>query len=445
VTYESAVAYLESAITEKVSRRQPHRLERMRVLLRELGEPQDTYPTVHVGGTSGKGSTSTMIAAALSAAGKRTGLHSKPHLQSVTERARIDGVPIPQDAFGELLSEIMPAIERTALEHGRPSYYETLLALAFAYFAQERVDVAVIEVGLGGLLDGTNVLSPKVSVITNVGLDHTDVLGETLEEIAADKAGIAKPGVPLVTGTQDRAAREVIEKHCEEIGTPFLYVAQHARIAAQGDERYGQAFTVETNADTDARRSYNLVLPILGRFQQRNAAAAIVALEQLDDDLRPSVAEVERGLEKVVIPGRMEYFAGHPGVLFDIAHNPDKARNLADALVETFGNRRFTFVVGIAQSKDAPGILAPLLGLNASFVFTSFDTPGRSAARPQRLAIIANVGGASARTIEIPSEALAVARRSADASGIIVVTGSTFLVAHLRDWWLTHVVERAAR
>jgi len=439
VTYESAVLYLESAVTEKVSGRQPHRLERMRVLLRELGEPQEKYPTIHVGGTSGKGSTSTMIAAVLSASGKRTGLHTKPHLQSVTERARIDGVPISQDAFGDLLSEMMPAIERTALEYGRPSYYETLLAIAFMYFAQQRVDVAVIEVGLGGLLDGTNVLVPQVSVITNVGLDHTDVLGETLEEIAADKAGIAKIGVPLVTGTQDRAAREVIARQCEEIGAPFYYVAECARITARGGDLRGQAFTVETSL----QRSYNLVLPILGRFQQRNAATAIVALERLGDDLRCSVADTERGLERLAIPGRMEYFPGHPGIVFDIAHNPDKARNLADALVEMFGNRRLTFVVAIAQNKDAVGILEPFLGLNASFVFTSFETPGRSAVRPERLAIIANAGGASARTIAMPSEALSVARRNADASGIIVATGSTFLVAHLRNWWVTHVVEKA--
>lgn len=438
--YENAVAYLESTINENVSGRRPHRLERMRVLLRELGEPQEKYPTIHVGGTSGKGSTSSMVAAVLSASGKHVGLHTKPHLQSVTERARIDGVPISEYAFGELLSEMLSAIERTALEHGRPSYYETLLALAFMYFAQERVDVAVIEVGLGGLLDGTNVLLPRVSVITNVGLDHTDVLGETLEEIAADKAGIAKPGVPLVTGTQDRTAREVIARQCEEIGAPFFYVGECARIAGRGDDLRGQAFTVETNVQT-----YNIALPILGRFQQRNAATAIVALERLGDDLRCSVTDTEIGLARIAIPGRMEYFPGHPGIVFDIAHNPDKARNLADALVETFGNRRLTFVVAVAQSKDAAGILAPLLGLNASFVFTSFEAPGRTAVRPERLAIIANAGGASARTIVNPSEALTVARRNADSSGIIVATGSTFLAAHLRNWWLTHVVEQPAR
>jgi dihydrofolate synthase / folylpolyglutamate synthase len=441
VTYESAVAYLEGTINERGSSRQPHRLERMRVFLRELGDPQERYPTIHVGGTSGKGSTSSMIAAALSASGKRIGLHTKPHLQDVTERARVGGVPIPKDQLGAFLSEILPAIEATALEYGRPSYYETLLALAFVHFAVEKVDAAVIEVGLGGLLDGTNVLHPQVSVITNVGLDHTDVLGETIEEIAADKAGIAKPGIPLVTGTEDRGAREVIARHCEEIGAPFLYVGERVRVVAQSGERHEQSFTVETLAAAGAPvgKTYQIALPLLGRFQQKNAATAILALEQLEHDLRPRSEEVERGLAQLVIPGRMEFFPGHPGIVFDIAHNPDKAQHLADALLETFGNRRFTFVMAVAQDKDALGILAPFVGLNASFIFTEFDVSGRAATRAQRLAIIANEGGASARTITAPAEALSVARRNADASDIIVITGSTFLVAELRAWWISNV------
>ncbi|HEY0798160.1 MAG TPA: folylpolyglutamate synthase/dihydrofolate synthase family protein [Candidatus Baltobacteraceae bacterium] len=439
MTYEGASAYLMGTIAETVSRHHPYRLDRMRRFLHELGDPQTRYPTIHVGGTSGKGSTSTMIAAALSASGKRTGLHTKPHLQSMTERMRIDGLPISTDAFGDLLQELMPAIERTASDFGRPSYFETLLALAFAFFAREEVDVAVIEVGLGGTLDGTNVIEPRVSVITNVGLDHTDVLGNTLVDIAADKAGIAKPGVPLVTATEDFAARSVIEGHCREVGAPFILVDERARVTGHEGERYGQSFTVEA----DAR--YELSLPILGRFQQRNAATAIVAMEQLGDDLRPSVESVERGLANLVIPGRMEFFPGHPGVIFDIAHNPDKARNLADALVETFGDRRFVFVIAVAEGKDAAGVLAPLLELNSSFICTSFETLGRTAVRPQRLANMAGARGATARTIMSPIEALAVARRSGDGSQVVVVTGSTFVVSVLRNWWLTHVVERAPR
>ncbi|HTV74342.1 MAG TPA: Mur ligase family protein, partial [Candidatus Acidoferrales bacterium] len=306
--------------------------------------------------------------------------------------------------------------------------------------AHEEVDVAVIEVGLGGRLDGTNVLTPRVCVITNVGLDHTEVLGETLVEIAADKAGIAKPGVPLVTGTEDFAARAVIERQCARVGAPFIVVDDRARVTGHEGARYGQSFIVET---PEAR--YDLSLPVLGRFQERNAATAIVALEQLAPDLRPPLESVERGFANLVIPGRMEFFPGHPGVVFDIAHNPDKARHLADALVETFGDRRFTFVVAVAEGKDAAGVLAPLVELNGSFICTSFETPGRTAVRPQRLANIAASHGSSARAIMSAVEALGVARRSGDGSQIVVVTGSTFVVATLRAWWLTHVVERTIR
>jgi len=176
MTYREATEYLLGTINETASRRNPQRLERMSALLHNLGDPHLQYPTIHVGGTSGKGSTCTMLAGALTASGKLTGLHTKPHLSSMTERARIDGVAVSEEDFASLLEEMMPALQTTAQEFGRPSYYETLLALAFVYFRAAHVDVAVIEVGVGGSLDGTNLLQPETSVITNVGLDHTEIL-----------------------------------------------------------------------------------------------------------------------------------------------------------------------------------------------------------------------------------------------------------------------------
>jgi dihydrofolate synthase / folylpolyglutamate synthase len=432
MTFEAASTYLLGTINETVSRRSPTRLDRMRMFLRELGDPQDAYRTFHVGGTSGKGSTATMIATALTASGKRTGLHTKPHLTSMVERARIDGVPIDEDTFGELLEEMMPAIARTAGEHGRPSYYETLLALTFLYFARQRVDAAVIEVGVGGTLDGTNVITPVVSVITNVGLDHTEILGDTVEEIARDKSGIAKPGVPLASDAA-HPARDIIEAACAAVGAPFVAVSERATVHAERGARYGQSFEVRTPV---AR--YALELPVLGAFQQRNAATAITALELGPPDLLPSPAAVENGLARLTIPGRMEFFPGHPSVVFDIAHNPDKARSLAAALRSEFGDRRFSFVIAIGESKDATGVLEPFLALPAGFIFTTFDAAGRTAIRPQRLASIAQERGAFARAIADPVEALSVARRSADGSSIVVVTGSTFVVATLREWWLSN-------
>lgn len=435
--FAQAQAYLLGTINETASRRLPNRLDRMRALLDALGNPQDRYPTVHVGGTSGKGSSATMAAAALDAAGKRTGLHSKPHLSSVTERARINGVAISEARFGEVLGDMLSAIEAVAKDHGRPSYYETLLAIAFVYFAQEQVDIAVIEVGIGGRLDGTNVLHPLVSVITNVALDHTDILGETTADIAGDKVGIAKRGVPLVSDVADPAARAVIEAGCAAAGAPFFSVRDTVRVEARAGERYGQSFSVTTPEDT-----YELALPILGAFQQRNAATAIRALEFLPGELRPSRGAIENGFARLMIPGRMEYFPSHPAVVFDIAHNPDKAAHLAAALRETFPDRRFAFVIAIGESKDAAHVIEPFVDLPATFTFTSFATDGRTSVKPQRLASIARDLGIWGRAITDPVEAFAVARRNADAQGIVVITGSTFVVATLRDWWFTHVANR---
>jgi dihydrofolate synthase/folylpolyglutamate synthase len=435
--FAQAQAYLLGTMNETASRRLPNRLDRMVALLDALGNPQDRYPTLHVGGTSGKGSTATMASAALHAAGKKTGLHVKPHLSSVTERARINGAAISEDRFGEILGEIMGPIERVGNEHGRASYYETLLALAFVYFAQENVDVAVIEVGVGGKLDGTNVLHPLVSVITNVALDHTDILGDTTAEIAADKVGIAKPGIPLVSDVDDPAARAVIEAGCAAVGAPFVSVRDTVSVVARSGEPYGQSFSVTTHEAT-----YDLALPVLGSFQQRNAATAIRALEFLPAGLRPSISSIESGLARLVIPGRMEFFPSHPAVIFDIAHNPDKAAHLAAALRETFPRRRFAVVMAVGGSKDAAHVIEPFIELPCTFTFTSFETDGRSSIKPQRLASIARDLGVWGRAITDPVEAFSVARRNADAEDIVVVTGSTFVVATLRDWWLTHVANR---
>ena len=437
MNYQQAQAYLLSTVNESVSRRVPYRLERMRAFLRALGDPQDAYPTIHVGGTSGKGSTSTMIAAILSASGKHCGLHTKPHLNSMTERARIDGVAIPEETFAELLTEMEPAMMATAAEHSRPSYYETLLALTFLYFARENVDIAVIEVGLGGRLDGTNVITPLVSMITNVGLDHTEVLGDTVEAIAADKAGIAKPGVPLICGVELVEPKRIIREHCESVGAPFIALSDRVRKAAVTSQgRYGQAFELTT-----ARSEYKLEIPLLGSFQPQNAAIAIVALEELPEAFVPSVEAVHRGLERVNLPGRMEVFPTHPIVVFDIAHNADKARGLAESLAMHFGvDRSYKFVVAIGEPKDQREIIRGLGSiLSASFIFTTFDAVGRPAARPQRLVSMAEELGLSGRAINDPIEALSVARRNAEAADVVVVTGSTFVVAELRHWWLENV------
>jgi dihydrofolate synthase/folylpolyglutamate synthase len=280
------------------------------------------------------------------------------------------------------------------------------------------------------------VLQPRVAIITNVSLDHTDILGETTAEIARDKAGIAKRGVPLVSAVRDADARREIEAACAQAEAPFVSVVDTVTIEQRRGERYGQSFAVVTPVGR-----YELSLPVLGEFQQENAATAIRALEYLGDDLRPSRAEIEAGFARLVIPGRMEFFPSHPSVVFDVAHNPDKTAHLVRALRTTFPDRRFSFVIAVAQSKDVASILRPFTELPATYSFTTFaGIPGRSAIRPQRLASIAEELGIWGRAIQDPVDAFAIARRNADAGDIVVVTGSTFVVATLREWWISNVV-----
>jgi len=430
-SYAQAELYLNGSVDETISRRTEYKLDRMRALLRALHDPHKRYPTIHVGGTSGKGSTSTMIAAALVASGKRVGLHTKPHLTSMRERARIDGVPVSETRFTELLAGMMPAIEAIAPEFGRPSYYETLLAIAFEHFAQAGVDVAVIEVGLGGRLDGTNVIVPAVAAITSVGFDHTDVLGDTIEAIAGEKAGIAKPGVALVLGPMPAEAAATIQGHADEVGAPVVRVADVARIEQVRISAGGQSFEVATS-----RANYRISMPVFGEFQRTNAATAIAVLERLPVNLRPDAPAVQDGFAELVVPGRMEFFPAYPPVLFDIAHNPEKAEHLVASLAELFPERRIHYVVSIGESKDAREILAALAKRPSSFTFTAFTTPGREAARPQRLALIAESIGTWGRVIQHPVDAIQAVRRAAASEDVVVVTGSTFVVAELREWWI---------
>ncbi|MEO6836261.1 MAG: folylpolyglutamate synthase/dihydrofolate synthase family protein [Candidatus Tumulicola sp.] len=434
-SFERAQAYLLGTINEALSRKTSYTLDRMRALLRELGDPHRSYPTIHVGGTSGKGSTSTMIASVLQASGKRTGLHTKPHLQSMTERARIDGMPVSPERFAALLEGMMPAIERVTAAYGRPTYYETLLAIAFAHFAAERVDAAVIEVGLGGRLDGSNLLAPVVTAITSVGYDHTEVLGDTLEAIAREKAGIARAGVPFVVAATAPVALRTLTECAADAGALLVRVSDVVAIASTAPSgAYAQAFDAMT-----ARARYAVNLPVHGLFQIANAATAIAVLERLGDALRPDPRSIECGLARVEIPGRMEVFSGDPPVVFDIAHNAEKAEYLVASLRNTFPQKRFHYVVAIGESKDARRILATLAMLPATFAFTSFFAAGRPAIAPQRLRAIAQSLGSGGRAIADPTEALAAARRGAACDDVVVVTGSTFVVAALRQWWLAEV------
>ncbi|MBV8263089.1 MAG: bifunctional folylpolyglutamate synthase/dihydrofolate synthase [Candidatus Eremiobacteraeota bacterium] len=360
--FETALRVLDRTTSETISGRFPGRLDRMRSLLRHLGDPQESLQAVHVGGSAGKGSTATMCAAILQAAGFKAGLHTKPHLHSVTERARIDGQPIAPQRFGDIFDRLAPVIEVMRGEQwGPPSYFELMVALSFLYFAEEKVDVAVIEVGVGGTLDGTNVITPLVSIITNVGTDHQDVLGDTVEEIAKDKAGIIKDGVPVVTAATQDSVLQIITEAAQAHGAPLSIVARAASVESSLKElRYAQEVVVRTE-----RQRYAFTLPLIGEFQVHNAATALVALEAIADAFTVQPVHVTRGFADLSLPGRTEYYPSHPSVLFDVAHNVEKAQALGGALQRHFPGRRMVFVVAIAREKDFAGVVGAGRGLPA--------------------------------------------------------------------------------
>src|ERR1700737_3755854 len=423
--FQSAVRILDRSTGEAISGRFPGRLERMATLLRLLGNPERRFPSVHVGGTAGKGSTATMCAAILGEAGYKVGLHTKPHLHAVSERARIGNVPISEERFGEVFERLAAAIEEMrATEWGPPSYFELRVALAFTYFAQEAVDVAVVEVGVGGLLDGTNLIVPKVSVITNVGTDHKDVLGDTVEQIAKDKAGIIKEGVPIVTAAEQPSVVHIIEDAAREHAAPLTIVQKVANIvSAVGDVSYAQSVRVQSPTQT-----YTFPLPLFGEFQATNAATAILACEQIQDAFPFSAHEVSRALSRLSLPGRTEYYPSRPALLFDVAHNVEKAAALRGAIERHFPQRRLVFVVAIAEDKDGAGVIAAWRGLPAQFIFTTFDVSHRKSRHAPSLVNIAEDVGMVARAVDDPIEALNLARRIASGGDLVIVTGSTFLV-----------------
>ncbi|HXN09037.1 MAG TPA: folylpolyglutamate synthase/dihydrofolate synthase family protein [Candidatus Acidoferrales bacterium] len=440
--FQTALRILDRSTGEAISGRFPGRLERMATLLRLLGNPERKFASVHVGGTAGKGSTATMCAAILSEAGYRVGLHTKPHLHSVTERARIGNVPITEERFGEVFERLASASEEMrATEWGSPSYFELLVALAFTYFAEEAVDVAVIEVGVGGLLDGTNLIVPKVSVITNVGTDHKDVLGDTVEQIAKDKAGIIKEGVPVVTAAEQPSVLRIIEDAARDHAAPLISVQTAASVAsAVSDVSYAQSVRVQT-----PDQLYEFTLPLIGEFQATNAATAILACEQIRNAFPFTSQDVSRSLGTLSLPGRTEYYPSRPALLFDVAHNVEKAAALRGAIERHFPQRRLVFVVAIAEDKDGAGVIAAWRGLPAQYIFTTFDVSHRKSRHARSLVNIAEDAGMVSRAVDDPIEALNLARRIASGGDLVIVTGSTFLVGTLRRWFLENsaVADRA--
>ncbi|OGO44796.1 MAG: hypothetical protein A2Z05_03155, partial [Chloroflexi bacterium RBG_16_60_22] len=328
-------------------------LRRMERLLEGLGNPQHAARTVHVAGTKGKGSTAAMIASVLVQAGRRTGLYTSPHLLSFTERIQVDGKPIAGADWARLTESLVPHVEAVNREgaFGELTTFEILTALAFACFREVGAEFQVVEVGLGGRLDATNVVRPQVCVMTSISYDHMDVLGDTLTKIAGEKAGIIKPGAAVVAAPQFPEAMAVIERVCRERGVPLVRVGEDVTWRAGAFSPEGQSFRVK-----GLKGEYDLRIPLLGEHQLENAAAAVAAVEALDAAI-PAAAVVD-GLARVKWPGRLHVLRRAPWVVVDAAHNAYSMKRLGEALQRHFKYDHLTLILGFGGDKDVAGMVA---------------------------------------------------------------------------------------
>ncbi|GGH98774.1 bifunctional folylpolyglutamate synthase/dihydrofolate synthase [Arthrobacter liuii] len=438
---------VESVYAELLGRAPENKMEpRLAPLFRAmdvLGEPNKAFPIIHVTGTNGKTSTSRMIESVLRAHGLSTGRYTSPHLSKVTERISIDGHPVSDETFVRIWDEIRPYLQIVDSEleaEGQPrlTYFECLTILGFAIFADQPVNVAVIEVGLGGITDATNVGDGQVSVVTPISLDHTDLLGDTTEEIAYEKAGIIKPGGFLVSAAQPLDAAQVLLEKAKEVGVPFRFEGVEFGVESRTVAVGGQMVTIQGIAG----RYPDLMVPLHGAHQAQNAAVAVAALEAFFGGEKELDFEVlQEGFAAVTSPGRLEVVRTAPTIIVDAAHNPDGIKASAAALQEAFTFTRLVPVVGVLKEKDAEEILRELkesLGAVAEeYCFTQSNSPRAvPAAELAELAIDLGFGEDNVHIAEKLDDALewAVERAEAndDLSGGVLVTGSITLVAEAR-------------
>ncbi len=333
-------------------------LERIRALLEEMGNPQQGLKYVHIAGTNGKGSTSLIIADVLIKAGYKVGRFTSPHLHSYFERFTVDGHEITEEKFKSILNSIEKHVQ-VMIERGgvQPTEFEVLSAVAFQYFRNEGVDVAVLEVGMGGSYDSTNVIVPVVSVVTGVDFDHTAYLGNTLREIALNKAGIIKPGVPVVVGVMEAEALEAIRRQASCVNTE-IYPSSQTRISQVGTSTMtGQIVDIAGKG----LRMKEVEFSLLGNYQLNNLATALTALQIMrNSGYRVEEQNIRLSLAGLRIPGRLEILQHSPLVIADVAHNPQAARALADSLENLLAGRKRVVIIGLVDDKDRDGILKPI-------------------------------------------------------------------------------------
>jgi dihydrofolate synthase / folylpolyglutamate synthase len=409
-------------------------LDNITLLAEALGNPHRKMPCVHVAGTNGKGSTAAMLESILRSAGLRTGLYTSPHLERINERIRINGEDISDEDFAAAWTRVHATIE-SLLASGRlsahPTYFECITALAFVAFAESGVGFAVYEVGLGGRLDSTNIVTPEVAVITSIDFDHESFLGHSIAEIAGEKAGIIKQGAWVVNSAERPEARTVIARRCAELGARLVEVDAAWKLEELGISG-GCYRAVATAADSGTKIALEAPLP--GRFQIRNALTAATAARLLAErGFRVTNDAIERGIKSVRWPGRLERLSERPAVYLDGTHNPAGAKELLKFWKENFAGRRIFLVYGAMRDKAVDEI-AGLLFPSADFVFLTEPLQPRAISAPLLAEMTAHLAKDSV-VVRDPAEALERAIAMASGDDAVFATGSLYLVGDLRGYW----------
>jgi dihydrofolate synthase/folylpolyglutamate synthase len=446
MSYESAVAQMY-ALGHELSQTPSHKfdLAHMRVLLGALGNPEKRFPTVLVAGTNGKGSTSATLASILRASGLKTGLYISPHLVSINERIRLNGDPIADDQFAVIHDVVDRTAERLVSEGDlpwHPSFFEMLTAMAFEYFARSRPDIAVLEVGMGGRLDATNVVDPRLSVITDIALDHQKYLGETIVEIAREKAGIIRPNGVVVTLPQLPEANDIIGNAILDANARAMNAVPFVPPVSPGSAEW----SIIEGQNKSPRQRYPLDVmgqkitvesPLVGRHQLRNLALAIAAAVELHDQGFSQITprSIEQGIRQTQWPGRFQVIPpdeNHPEYVLDVAHNPAGAWALRSTLSSSYpdaGNSRsLTMIFGVMRDKAVQEMTEILFPIADSIIATRADNPRAASPAEIRQAAARVSGGTNIEEAEDVASALARARKQAGRSGLIVVTGSIYVV-----------------
>jgi dihydrofolate synthase/folylpolyglutamate synthase len=413
-------------------------LERISTLMEKLGDPQKELKVVHVAGTNGKGSVCHFISSILQQAGYSVGLYVSPHLERFSERIVVNGDEISDDDIQETIELVRPFVEEMRKQGTAPTFFEIVTAVALLYFQKRKVDYAVVEVGLGGRLDATNIVHPLVSVITNISLEHTDILGDSLEKIAFEKAGIIKEHVPVVTATTG-VAQDVIAHVAKEHNAPVVFVEETWWKRVLWDGREQEFFVQGSLGEFTVRTS------LLGIHQGENITVSIAAVEQLQmHGVFLTEFDIVKGIEVATNPGRMEIVSDTPLILLDGAHNPGGIKVLAETLSQDFTYKHLFLVFGVFKDKDIPPMVAMLVPIADSIIVTRSSSPRAydpmllkgqvTAVDPSKEVVV---------TTSVP-EAIDYARRHARRKDLICITGSLFTVGEARQYLLSRSKKKSS-